>query len=403
MTMTDDEIRDVFAELGRVGVDLGQPPGLALGTGFRDGEFLSWLRSLPDDLGHDAFVERLTSHVKAAQPNASASLPRGAAGQPHRFWPTPEQIHGAIDVLMREWDPLGARLGALSGENVTHHAFNAVRSVLGGQDALTTERRIAGMLGDVEEEAYGVRRSPRAQRRYLARRIIQVVVDQPGPPHEQDPWEEMSRAAKASMDIARAEGRLRETRTATSSGVTVSFGPDPDDPPALDPGATCTECGATGTVAVVGREIEPRYSRYCLQCWSAVRDRYMGRPEEIFASKPTKPEEETTPEGIVAAFDRIADEILFSARERVRFAASALWEDGLPLLEAVLASNDDAVSPGQRGDLRQLAREIIELATTMYGPMPPQVEAFVQRHGASKVTPASTEDPNGRPAIDPDA
>ena len=55
--MTDDEIRDIFVELRRVGVDLGRPPGLALGTSFREGELLAWLRRLPDDLGHDAFVE----------------------------------------------------------------------------------------------------------------------------------------------------------------------------------------------------------------------------------------------------------------------------------------------------------------------------------------------------------
>ena len=53
----------MFAELRRVGVDLGRPPGLALSTGFRDGEFLAWLRELPDALGHDPFVERLAARM----------------------------------------------------------------------------------------------------------------------------------------------------------------------------------------------------------------------------------------------------------------------------------------------------------------------------------------------------
>ena len=90
--MTDDEIRDVFAELHRVGVDLAQPPGLALGTGFGDGEFLAWLRALPDALGHDAFVARLAAHVSAAQPNV-AGLPTRPHGRPRRLWPTVEQLH----------------------------------------------------------------------------------------------------------------------------------------------------------------------------------------------------------------------------------------------------------------------------------------------------------------------
>ena len=89
--MTDDEIREVFAELQRVGVDLGRPPGLALGTGFRDVEFLAWLRALPDALGHDEFVARLSEQVSAAQPNAVA-LPARPDGQPHRMWPTVEQL-----------------------------------------------------------------------------------------------------------------------------------------------------------------------------------------------------------------------------------------------------------------------------------------------------------------------
>lgn len=387
--MTNDEIRDVFAELERVGVDLGQPPGLALGTGFREGEFRAWLRTLPDDLGHDAFVERLTQQVNAAQPNAGASLPRGsAAGQPHREFPTVEQVHGAVDVLLREWDPLGARLGEMSREDVVHHAFNALGRVLRGQDPDAIERSISAMLGNVEQEAFGVRPSPRANRRYLARRIIQVVVDHPGPPHEEDAWAEMQRATESSMAIARAEGRVRETRTATSSGVTVCFGPRGDEPPALDPNAACTECGVIGTVAVVGREVEPLYSRYCLACWSTVRDKYWGS----FWRKHPKVEDEATPEGMIAALDAGREEMLFQARERTRFAASAMWEDHLPFTEAMVAPND-AISPEVRErELRRAARDLRARASHMYGDMPPAVEAFVRQFAGPDSEPPSSSD-----------
>src|SRR5687767_646158 len=103
LPMTDEEIRDVFAELHRVGADLGRPPGLALGTGFRDGEFLTWLRSLPEELGHDAFVARLNEKVSALQPNAAVALPASIDGRPYRMWPTVEQMNAGIEILVREW------------------------------------------------------------------------------------------------------------------------------------------------------------------------------------------------------------------------------------------------------------------------------------------------------------
>ena len=377
--MTDDEIRDVFAELRRIGVDLGTPPGLALGTGFRDGEFLPWLRTLPDNLGHDAFVERLSAHVNAAQPNVPAGVPRGLGGRPHRQWPTVEQMHAGIDILVREWDPLGARLGELSTEDVTHPVAHALGVVLSGQEPDLIQRRISTILGSVEQEVFGLRPSPREQRRYLARRLIQVVIDNPGPAHEEDAFEEFGRAAEASMAIARAEGRLEETHTKMTSGVTVCFGPRGDELPALDPQALCSECGTTGTVAVVEREVEPVVSRYCPSCWGRVRERYVDR----FWNRPAKPEEQTTPEALIAAFDAIRDTMLFQARERVRYTASALWEDRLPFIEASLAPNERLSPENRERHLRQMARGVASLAPKMYGPMPPEIADFVERYGSS--------------------
>jgi hypothetical protein len=318
--MTDDELRAVFEELNRIGADLSQPPGLAIGTGFRSrADFLGWLRALPGAIGHEEFALRLSDHVEAAEPNVGASLPRLAAGGPHRLWPTVEQMHAGIAILLEEWDPLGARLGELSRDDVTHHAYNAIGIVLGRTDPDHIERGISANLAGVEQEVFGVRPSPRYVRRYLARRFIRVVAENPGPAQEENAWVELARAARDSVEIARAAVL-----------------------PALDAHAACTECGTIGTIAVVGREVEPFVLRFCPSCWLKAREQDLGGVPRRFAP----PEEETTPEGIVAAFDAMGAELPV---ERDRF-------------------------------LRQMAADLTAQASTMYGPMPPQIEAFVRRY-----------------------
>ena len=178
--LPDDEIREIFAEFRRVGVDLGQPPGLAVGTGFREGELLAWLRTLPDNLGHDAFVEGLNAFIVAATPNVS--LDDGEpVPSPRRYSPTVEQAHAACDILTREWDPLGARLGELTRDDVAIPAYNAVTAILRGGPTRNVEARIAANLRGTEREVFGVRASPLIQTRYLARRIM-LAVRGPMPP-----------------------------------------------------------------------------------------------------------------------------------------------------------------------------------------------------------------------------
>jgi hypothetical protein len=383
--MTDDELRAVFEELNRLGADLSQPPGLALGTGFGDAAtFVAWLRTLPDDVGHAEFATRFKAYVMEAEPNAGARLPRKADGGPHRFWPTVEQMHAAIDVLVREWDPLSSRLGELTREDLAYHAYNALGAVLRGDDPERIERLVASKLAEVEREVFGVRPSPREQRRYLARRLIRVVVDHPGEEQDEDPREVFRRAVNASMEIARSEGRLQETRTATGGGVTVCFGPHRDAPPSFDPVAACSECAAIGTVAVVGREIEPRYSRYCPSCWEKVRRRYWDRSP--FAGYRTA-ESASTPEEIIGALDRAGDTLLFEARERIRLVGSSLWTDQAPLIEMQFAPNADEPALDREQRLKQLARGLVARTPTMFGPIPPTIEAFIREH-----TPADPAD-----------
>jgi hypothetical protein len=114
--MTDDEIRDALAEFRRIGVDLGRPPGLAIGTGFRDGTLVTWLGSLPDGIGHDNFVAMLEDQVSTAASNAARVASPAHA---YREYPTIEQLDAGIEILIAEWDPLGARLGELSRDDVS--------------------------------------------------------------------------------------------------------------------------------------------------------------------------------------------------------------------------------------------------------------------------------------------
>ena len=366
--MTDDEIRDIFAELRRVGVDLGQPPGLALGTGFREGEFLAWLRGLPDGLGHDAFVEALSAFIAAATPNVvlddGESVP-----SPQRYSPTVEQVHAAIDILMREWDPLGARFGELSRDDVAIPAYNAVFAIVRDGPTRDVEARVAAKLRGTEREVFGVRASPLIQTRYLVRRIMQAVAERPGPRHEFDPVGRLRQEAEAAeaTEIAASGGSARRSR-----GRTVRIGPRGDEPTnTLDPNASCDECGAIGTVAWVTREIEPRLSRYCLTCWLQVRAKYHGLTEI--------PQDRDSPEFMIAVFDHMYEYV----RERPRSSDSALWDDKAPFVRMGFAPQRDETPSDHERRLKQFANDLASLATRMADPMPADIEAFVQRYTAA--------------------
>ena len=362
--MTDDEIRTVFAELRRIGVDLGRPPGLALGTGFRDGEFAPWLRTLPDNLGHDVFVDTLNAYIAAAAPNAAMTdtPPNDLAASPRRFWPTAEQVGAVTAVLIREWDPLGARLGNLLPEDVGATAFNAANTIVRADASAAVESRISTMLASVERDVFGLRPSPKVQRRYLARRMIQEIAANPGPAHDFDPWERMREVA----DHAAESGQVRRVVTATS--MRVCFGPQGDEPSALDLQAVCDECGATGTVAFVTRYIDPPLSRFCVDCWRRVRHKFWWPANRRIDAD--------TPEGAIAAFDRMYERV----RESPRVVGSAMWEDRLDFVRAALSPNEDQSPADRERHLRRLARELADAVPKMYGPMPPEIEAFVKQY-----------------------
>ena len=349
--MTDDEIRDVLVELQRIGVDLGQPPGLAIGTGFPEGKLVPWLRSLPDNLGHDGFVAKLAAQIQAAAPNATGG---DSAAHPYREYPTIEQLEAGTDVLISEWDPLGARLGELSRDDASPVSFTALTTIVANEDLGGVELAVAEILGMAEQE-FGVRPSPGEQRCYLARRLIQVVRDHPAPAHE-NRFEE---TARMSTD------RSSETKPLRS---VVAIGPRGDEPPVLDPSAACTECGVTGTVAFVTRDSEPHVSRYCVQCWSTVRDRYWSSRFQVPKVDNDDP----------ASIIRLMDFVEEKRREQVRSVGTAVWEDHFEFQKAAAAN---AENDAKREEfLRLFATNLARLAPQMYGPMPPHIEAFVTQY-----------------------
>ena len=399
--MTDDELRAIFHELQRIGADLGRPPGLALGTGFRPGEFLAWLQSLPDAIGHDAFATLLTERVTAAAQEGSLPDPPDrepttrrspfpVPGSPFpvpgspvsldletiRFWPTREQLEAAIDILVREWDPLGARLGELTREVVEQHAFDVLGGLVRLPPAWHHETLVAVQLGQIEEDAFLVRKSPIEQRLYLARRLCAVVDSMPAPPllpSRAQSTRSTRRDGRSTISVGPRRVRRGVGVNASSLSLSscVSIGPTGHEPPALDPKATCEVCGKTGTVAFVTREIEPLVSQFCRECWGTVRW------WAWFSLRSSKPE---APADMIALFDLMNR----LEHEQIRSAGSAVWEDHFELVTRSLTpphdeSEDDAVKRTE--GLRRFAKSLASRATEMDGPMPPKVEAFVRDYG----------------------
>lgn len=378
--MTDEEIRAIFDELRRVGADLGRPPGLALGTGFGPGEFLSWLRSLPEALGHDAFAKRLSDHIAAAAP--LPETPGSQIASKHfeeddflerRSWPSREQLELGVTVLINEWDPLGARLGTLTPEDVDHYALDVLGGIVMVDGDPRRELMVAERFREIEEREFCIRASPIEQRRYLARRLCAVVDEHPAPPVPVSRAVEARTEQVGNMFMATAKGRRvgrhRLVPSARRSSSRVELGPTGFEPPSpLDPAATCAECGKTGTVAFVTRDIEPRLSQYCRDCWPQIRSWAWERPR-------FNPDRAA---GVIELFEHVER----MQREQIRSADSAVWEDRFVFMEEFLTSPPGDVPVKDRdGMLREWARGLVEIAGRMDGPMPPKIEAFVREYG----------------------
>jgi hypothetical protein len=56
-------------EFKRIGVDKNRPTGLALSGGMSREDFMRWIRTIPGDIGHEAFVQRLHAPADAGGPH----------------------------------------------------------------------------------------------------------------------------------------------------------------------------------------------------------------------------------------------------------------------------------------------------------------------------------------------
>ena len=193
--------------------------------------------------------------------------------------------------------------------------------------------------------------------------MIETIIEHPGEPHDE-------RAFAPKFESALAKHRHSVRVPGRRPRHVVPIGPRGDELPPLDQNASCTECGAIGTVAVVQRDAEPLTSRYCVTCWQRVRERYWFSLAEFNADV-------ERPETVITLFDS-ADR---SRREQVRYAASAVWDDRLILFRQMISSSNDEESPEVRDrNLRWMADTFVGMESTMFGPMPADIREFVERH-----------------------
>ena len=339
----------VFAELQRIGFDADLVGGPPVATGFTRRSLLEWLRQIPSGAGSSELQHRLDEHAR----EMLASAERAGAGAEHdvdrvdpaptlgqvRWWPTTLMLDAGVHLLAEEWDPVGLRLASLPPADLGEYTFQLFGPLLDPRPAGDALRRVADMIGAIEESELGLRPSPHPHRRYLAARLREIVARYPLPPLQ---------------------------RPAEESTVTLTSADEVAAPPPLDPEGVCSRCQKFGTVArVTTRTDPPRTVRFCGACWREVRAAYMstdGGPE---------PKD---------AHERIAR--LDEMDSPPASTESRSWDDAVDFLRLVLTARDDPergreITPAL---LSELASEMAADADQMDGPMPEEVERFLREY-----------------------
>lgn len=142
-----------------------------------------------------------------------------------------------------------------------------------------------------------------------------------------------------------------------------------------DADASCDRCGARGTVARVKRvSAAIRVTGFCRLCWPVVRvelsteeeERRIRRKEEFWTRVRAGDRRHGTPE---------------QRPERVSWSSRS-WDDTRELL-ALLSQT--AADPQYGAACAEMARAIQASAGDMDGPMPADIERFVQQHRETAV------------------
>ena len=136
-----------------------------------------------------------------------------------------------------------------------------------------------------------------------------------------------------------------------------------DDTDPREPTARCERCGKVGTIARATRHSEPPLVlRYCGDCWPAAQSELQARQNEEQRQWPVSPENSSPPPPGWSSVSRS-------------------WHDVVNFLK-LLASPPKGGRGATHEQLVSIASEIRATADEMYGVMPPEVEAFLNRYSS---------------------
>jgi hypothetical protein len=260
-----------------------------------------------------------------------------------RWWPTVEMLEAGIDLLTKEWDVAAIRTGGGSRAEIAEPTFHFFGPLLDPHRAnIEPLEHVVEMIADAEKNLFATDPSPEHHRRHLATQLSEIVRRLPLP----EPWYEAPPQGVVALGVANPNGA----------------------PPALDPEGVCGRCHAFGTVARVtkGRRVR-RTTRYCASCWREIR---------VTFAMPFARRKRGTP---LTAYEHIAFMDRFG--DGPTETESRSWDDILDLVRLFLAARDDAKLGSPSDDqYSQFAAQIAARADGMDGPMPAEIEAFVQQH-----------------------
>ena len=152
----------------------------------------------------------------------------------------------------------------------------------------------------------------------------------------------------------------------------VSVTVDETDP--RDPAAQCDRCGRRGTVAKAVRHSQPLLVfRYCSSCWPEAQ-------QELEARQRDELKQWKEAQSVLAARDAYSREALASSSAAVAWSSSSRsWHDTRRFL-ALMAQPPNGGRAPTIIDLAVIAEDIRAKAAEMDGPVPPDIQEFLDRH-----------------------
>ena len=156
----------------------------------------------------------------------------------------------------------------------------------------------------------------------------------------------------------------------SSSSVSVTV--DETDP--RDPAVQCDRCGRQGTIARALRHSQPPLVfRYCSSCWPEAQ-------QELEARQRDEHKQWKEAQSVLAARDVYSRAAFASSSAPVAWSSSSRsWHDTRRFL-ALIAQPPNGGRAPTTIDLAVIAEDIRAKAAEMDGPIPPDVQDFLDRH-----------------------